>query len=66
MARPLPLSRPVILPAMRPTMTTQQLADMALSADRDARRLEREESERAMAVRIEADAIADEFAKRGI
>lgn len=47
-----------------PRLTAQQLADMALEADREARRLERADDPRAADVRREADAIADICAKR--
>lgn len=47
-----------------PRLTAQQLADMALAADREARRLERAGDARADAARQEANAIADEFARR--
>lgn len=49
-----------------PKLTAQQLADMALAADREARRLEYAGDDRALAAREEANAIADEFSKRGI
>jgi hypothetical protein len=45
-------------------MTPQQIADQALQADQEARRLERIGDSRARAARIEADAIADIFRER--
>lgn len=45
-------------------MTQQQIADQALVADREARRLERGGDPRAADARAEANAIADEFARR--
>lgn len=45
-------------------MTPQQIADQALIADREARRLERSRDPRALAARTEANAIADEFDRR--
>lgn len=48
-----------------PRMTPQQIADQALIADREARRLAKEGHEEAWNARDEADAIADEFNRRG-
>lgn len=45
-------------------MTAQQLADQALVADREARRLAFVGDARADNARLEADAIADECARR--
>lgn len=47
-----------------PRMTAQQLADQALAADREARRLERAGDERAPSARLEASTIADICAMR--
>jgi hypothetical protein len=47
-----------------PRMTPQQIADQALIADQEARRLERLGDPRAADARAEADAIADFFRKR--
>ena len=47
-----------------PPMTAQQLADQALIADQEARRLARMGSERAAQARADADAIADAVCKR--
>lgn len=47
-----------------PTLTAQQLADMALAADREARRLEAMSDQRAESAREEANAIANEFSRR--
>lgn len=60
----MPVAHILALKLDLPRLTAQQLADMALSADREARRLERAGSDRAAEARHEADAIADEFAKR--
>lgn len=44
-----------------PRMTRQQIADQALAADQEARRLERNQDPRAAEARREANAIADIF-----
>lgn len=62
----MPLASILALKLDLPPLTPQQLADMALVADREARRLERMQDQRAASAREEASAIADEFAKRGI
>lgn len=49
-----------------PPLTAQQLADQALIADQEARRLERIQAPWARDARMEADAIADECAKRAV
>jgi hypothetical protein len=48
----------------RPRMTPQQIAEQALIADQDARRLERAGDVRAGEARAEANAIADMSAAR--
>lgn len=60
----MPLASILALKLDLPPLTAQQLADMALAADREARRLERAGDPRAVAARIEADAIADECGRR--
>jgi hypothetical protein len=60
----MPLASILALKLDAPRMTPQQIADQALQADQEARRLERSGDVRARAARIEADAIADIFAQR--
>lgn len=60
----MPLSTILALGYDHPRMTAQQMADQALTADREARRLERANDPRAAAAREEADAIADLCAER--
>ncbi len=47
-----------------PPMTNQQLADQALIADQEARRLAKAGHERAQQARADADAIADAACQR--
>lgn len=60
----MPIASILALGLDKPKLTAQQLADVALEVDREARRLERARDPRAAAMRVEANAIADEFAKR--
>lgn len=60
----MPLASILSLSLDRPRLTAQQLADMALDADREARRLESASDPRAEEARREANAIADEFGRR--
>ena len=60
----MPLASILSLRLDLPRLTAQQLADVALAADREARRLERMGDDRAPAAREEANAIADEFSRR--
>lgn len=60
----MPLASILRLKLDLPPMTAQQLADLALATDRDARRLERAGDDRAAMARAEANAIADECARR--
>ncbi|MBA3831644.1 MAG: hypothetical protein H0X34_07085 [Chthoniobacterales bacterium] len=60
----MPVSSILALRLDYPPMTAQQLADQALVADREARRLAFVGDARADNARLEADAIADECARR--
>lgn len=60
----MPIASLLALDLDNPRLTPQQIADQALAADREARRLERIGDERAAIARAEADAIADEFNRR--
>ena len=60
----MPLASILALGLDSPKMTSQQIADQALIADREARRLERYGDPRAADARQEANAIADCFRKR--
>lgn len=60
----MPLASILALGLDSPKLTAQQLADQALVADREARRLERMGDDRAAWARREANAIADECARR--
>jgi hypothetical protein len=60
----MPLASILGLKLDAPRMTPQQIADQALLADQEARRLEHAEDPRASVAREEADAIADIFRER--
>lgn len=60
----MPLASILVLKLDHPPMTAQQLADQALIADREARRLARAGDYRAEMAQAEANAIADECARR--
>ena len=65
----MPLSDILRLELDRPKLTAQQMADQALAADREARRLQKKFKDggsyvEAIFARLEANAIADECAKR--
>lgn len=60
----MPLASILALRLDAPSMTAQQIADQALLADQEARRLERSGDVRAREAREEADAIADIFVER--
>lgn len=60
----MPLASILALGLDNPPMTPQQIAEQALLADQEARRLERIGDNRARAARAEANAIADIFARR--
>lgn len=57
----MPLSNILALGLDQPRMTTQQIADQALIADREARRLAQANDPRAADARDEANAIADQI-----
>jgi hypothetical protein len=60
----MPLASILALRLDAPSLTPQQIAEQALLADQEARRLERNGDARAEAARAEADAIADIFNAR--
>lgn len=60
----MPISDIIRLGLDVPPMTPQQIADQALIADREARRLARIGHPDAFDARIEADALADEFNRK--
>jgi hypothetical protein len=60
----MPLASILAMGLDNPRLTPQQLAEQALIADQDARRLERNGDSRAREARAEADAIADIFRER--
>jgi hypothetical protein len=60
----MPLASILALGLDNPNLTPQQIAEQALLADQEARRLARMGDPRASAARIEADAIADIFVDR--
>lgn len=60
----MPLASILALGLDNPSLTPQQIAEQALLADQEARRLERNGDARAHDARAEADAIADEFNRR--
>ncbi len=60
----MPIAAILALGLDHPPLTPQQIADQALAADQEARRLARHGSPLAKAARAEADAIADLCAKR--
>jgi hypothetical protein len=60
----MPLASILALGLDNPSLTPQQIAEQALLADQEARRLERNGDARAHDARAEADAIADIFNAR--
>lgn len=60
----MPLASILALGLDNPSMTPQQIADQALIADQEARRLERNGDSRAPAAWLEAIAITDIFNRR--